>query len=695
MLRIFLAFFSILLLSGGLVGARAQTRGAITVNIPGQPGQPDKLHRLYSKSYALVIGINEYSQRGWSALQGAVADAAAVAAELRRHGFEVTEKPNPTSVELRAVLREFLIRTGSDPDARLLLWFAGHGHTLPQSNAVDEGYIVPADAPDAGTKDVPNKDFLHLAVPIAELGTWMAQARAKHILAVFDSCFSGAALAIGKSAEVTAPAAISLLTEGKARQVISSGNAGQKVNDDGQFRKLFINAIQGHVPGVGANGYLTGVELGTYLKREMTRLTVGKTYPQTPNHGYINKAGFDQGDFVFEIIRPDGTRPRQVAPKNPAPASGAAPGLQSFRVDRGCIKEWKDGLITSRDPEVLGDFAYRCSGTLEALLAQDRVMLFAKPRTETASSAPAKPAGSKDAGDAWRTTVESTPVASVLPDITGDEAAEWRLANAVNTRHSYQEFMDKWPQSVHLDEAKAELAKQLRRTYSLLDVERSARRVGDAIRGKTLVYDKIKIDGDDADGGECKLDPTTTSLLRGVAVSWIYYHGLMSYLRYGELREDVFPEIGNYNSVDEPTSNPRVLGVDVNPAELLAALARVRSQRMPFSARDLRDIKTLARELLTYRTLVRTGDALGTTSDMAGIDRAGGRKGQIKPCYEKSIALSGVGITLSTPKGGSDPFQTAYYSVTLDDYLRGFWKRRLREGTAEIAEIVLKYIQDN
>ena len=51
---------------------------------------------------------------------------------------------NQKAEALRATLREFFAIKGADPNARLMLWFAGHGHTIN-----GEGFLVPADAPAA------------------------------------------------------------------------------------------------------------------------------------------------------------------------------------------------------------------------------------------------------------------------------------------------------------------------------------------------------------------------------------------------------------------------------------------------------------------------------------------------------------------------------------------------------------------
>ena len=97
--------------------------------------------QLYGASHALVIGIDKYTN-GWSSLSNAVEDARVVAKELERQGFRVSLKTDLKADALRTTLRGFFAIKGADPDARLFLWYAGHGHTIG-----GEGFMVPADAP--------------------------------------------------------------------------------------------------------------------------------------------------------------------------------------------------------------------------------------------------------------------------------------------------------------------------------------------------------------------------------------------------------------------------------------------------------------------------------------------------------------------------------------------------------------------
>ena len=259
---------------------------------------------LYSNSYALVIGIDNYTG-GWPKLRMAVKDARAVANGLRRKGFQVTLKTDLTSDRLSKTLKRFFAITGRDPDARLFLWYAGHGHTIE-----GEGFLVPADAPIAS-----DPTFLVSALPMRDFGSLVRLARAKHVMSVFDSCFSGT---IFRTRASSPPRAITEKTTKPVRQFVTSGDAGQEVRDDGSFRELFLRAIRGDERAdFNGDGYVTGAELGLFLSQSMTDLTASA---QTPKSGKLHDVRYNQGDFVFAL--PQGAAPAaKVRPLARAPAT--------------------------------------------------------------------------------------------------------------------------------------------------------------------------------------------------------------------------------------------------------------------------------------------------------------------------------------------------------------------------------------
>jgi Flp pilus assembly protein TadD len=243
---------------------------------------------LYLKSKALVIGNDGYDGRGWPKLSNGIRDAEEVARGLAAQGFEVTLKKNLTSSELERALKTFFIFEGAEADTRLLIWFAGHGTTIG-----GEAYIVPVDAP----SQKEDAQFRDKAISLRRFGEYMREAKARHALAVFDSCFSGSVFNVARSAP---PPAITLATTQQVRQFISSGDAEQQVSDDGTFRKLFLDALAGKEGDADANhdGYVTGTELGLFLQQKVTNLTNNR---QTPRYGKLNDLGYDRGDFVFKV----------------------------------------------------------------------------------------------------------------------------------------------------------------------------------------------------------------------------------------------------------------------------------------------------------------------------------------------------------------------------------------------------------
>ena len=146
---------------------------------------------------------------------------------LEAQGFEVIFKKDLKSEELDRTLKNFFIYDGADPNARLLLWFAGHGDTID-----GEAYIIPTDAPSPQSRS----EFLDKAISLRRFGEYMRLANAKHVLAIFDSSFSGTVFNVARRLP---PPAITAATALPVREFISSGDADQSVSDDGTLSPAF------------------------------------------------------------------------------------------------------------------------------------------------------------------------------------------------------------------------------------------------------------------------------------------------------------------------------------------------------------------------------------------------------------------------------------------------------------------------
>ncbi len=264
----------------------AAGRGLKRVKIRDKKG---KQVALFKESHALVIGIGDYTN-GWPKLPGVAGDVKAVSEVLEELGFNVEIVKDPNRRELTRAFEDFINKYGNTIDARLLFYFAGHGHTLELSYGGEMGYIVPVDAPN------PNKNrrgFLSKAIDMQMIEVYAKRIQSKHALFLFDSCFSGSIFSMTRAI----PENISYKTAKPVRQFITSGSANEQVPDESVFRRQFVEALKG-AGDVNKDGYVTGGELGEFLQGKVVNYSRGTQHPQ---YGKIRDPNLDKGDFVFLI----------------------------------------------------------------------------------------------------------------------------------------------------------------------------------------------------------------------------------------------------------------------------------------------------------------------------------------------------------------------------------------------------------
>jgi tetratricopeptide (TPR) repeat protein len=248
---------------------------------------------LYKESHALVIWAGDYQHwKTWGKLDNIEDEAKDVVAALELQGFEVTVVANPTGQKLKQAMETFIANYGYTRNNRLVIFFSGHGYTLEKT----KGYFVPIDAPDPALNDQSQQDFLKVALDMEQVQSWARQMRAKHVLFVFDSCFSGTIFKQRSSSEK--PLYIQSVMNKPVRQFLTAGDANQRVPAKSVFTPLFIRALEGKADVINRDGYVTGNELGNYLKQNLSDYT--KT--QTPQFGTIRDPDLDQGDIVFRAL---------------------------------------------------------------------------------------------------------------------------------------------------------------------------------------------------------------------------------------------------------------------------------------------------------------------------------------------------------------------------------------------------------
>ncbi len=268
------------------------------IGVGGAPGGGGS--GVYTDSWAVVIGINDYHHPRVPKLRYAVNDARSVEATLLAQGFRRDRivallDAQATKSRIERVLGDELKRK-IGPNDRLLVFFAGHGMTDRLRSGEEEGYLIPADG-DPGS-------LFSTAVSMTQLRQISDRLRAKHILYVVDACYSGYALfnrSIGADLleEMVKKPAIQILTAGR------QGDQAQERAGHGVFTEVLIRGLQGDA--FGGKGWLALEELGVWMKQRVFAESDKKQLPQ-----FGNLSG--EGQFVF--LKPGA----KLAAVQPAPA---------------------------------------------------------------------------------------------------------------------------------------------------------------------------------------------------------------------------------------------------------------------------------------------------------------------------------------------------------------------------------------
>ena len=243
---------------------------------------------LYGKSFAVVIGINQYEK--WPGLEFAVADATAIKNTLQQTGFDhITLITNREATQRRILTELFhnLPRKVGRND-RVLFYFAGHGQTQDLPEGGKKGFIIPADAELDG--------YASSSISMEQIRSLSSRIAAKHIIFIMDSCYSG--LGLNRSAGVWPGISDYLRKVSSMRvvQIITAGGQGEQVQEKdghGLFTSYFLKALAGEAD-LDKDHVVTGTELGAYLRPIVSNAS---RQSQTPLFGRLE----GEGEFLFFV----------------------------------------------------------------------------------------------------------------------------------------------------------------------------------------------------------------------------------------------------------------------------------------------------------------------------------------------------------------------------------------------------------
>ena len=254
-----------------------------------------------SKSWAVVIGINDYSpdKNGFEFLPYAANDARKVKDYLVKFlGFSEERvislyNGDATRKGIEKLLGDDLPKKIKEDD-RVLIFFSGHGATKTTGTKKKLGYLVPVDG---------EKGALHsTAISMRQIETFSDLIPARQILFIIDACYSGIAGVLRKGDKDTLPVhtqeQVRAFAQSRGRQIMTAGTAtqttvmSQKWNDHSLYTYYLLMGLKGNAD-FNKDKVVTVRELQVYLDNEVPKEA---NQAQTPQ---LHDLETTEGQFVF------------------------------------------------------------------------------------------------------------------------------------------------------------------------------------------------------------------------------------------------------------------------------------------------------------------------------------------------------------------------------------------------------------
>jgi len=248
---------------------------------------------IYDDSWAVIIGIDKYDNL--SNLDYAVADAEAVKDMLvskfdyKEENVKLLLNEEANRANIVNVISDVSLQAGEND--RILVFYAGHGETMPLPDGGEMGYLVPID----GNQD----NLLASAIPMDDLKRFSNVSKAKHMLFLVDACYGGLAAVGSRGLEpAKTPNYIEKITNIKSRQIITAGGKDEKVFEKSEwghsaYTKNLLSALEGGFADSNEDGYITADELGDYLSE---KVSIDSENQQTPQSRRLTS---HEGEFIF------------------------------------------------------------------------------------------------------------------------------------------------------------------------------------------------------------------------------------------------------------------------------------------------------------------------------------------------------------------------------------------------------------
>jgi hypothetical protein len=252
----------------------------------------DYVRSSYGRSWAVVIGIDEYQAA--PRLSYAVADAKALAAVLELQGFRVVTLYNKEATR-RAIYSELFRRLAESLDEhdRVLIFFAGHGETRQIKSGKPMGFLLPVDGDP--------ESLVETSISMSGIRDLAESLPAKHVLFLVDVCYGGVAGQRFRNINKMTDRYLREITREKGRQLITAGGADQRALEGPEwghsvFTHYLLQGLEKGLADANGDGIIPASELYQYLDERVFAAASLKGHRQRPEFWTM---AAEHGEFVF------------------------------------------------------------------------------------------------------------------------------------------------------------------------------------------------------------------------------------------------------------------------------------------------------------------------------------------------------------------------------------------------------------
>lgn len=248
--------------------------------------------RKFGRYYALIVGNEDYEKL--EDLESPISDVTKLARLLeQKYGFTVQSISNANDVTMLEAINNLNSVIGKKDN--LLIYYAGHGSRVSVGD-FESGYWLPVNA-----DKPPNTTFW---IPTEQITDHMATFKAKRVLVIADSCYSGildddpSMVFMSENARAyNSEGYVDLRFDKKSRLLLSSGGDRPVMDGGGGENSIFAKALLDELE--RNDGLLTTPALFLRLRDRISASAASQNFDQEPEIKGIRRAGHEVGDFFF------------------------------------------------------------------------------------------------------------------------------------------------------------------------------------------------------------------------------------------------------------------------------------------------------------------------------------------------------------------------------------------------------------